>query len=84
MDQTVEDLKSTSFLLQHGVCLLQAHTESLSLSMIRYTYTFLFEIYSYIALLTYQPSAGREGWWIHINVRPGKQAHPQGSSMIHF
>lgn len=83
-DQTGKDLKSTSFSVQRWVCLLQ-HIQKASLSLYIDTYMmFLFEIHSYIALLTYRPSAARERWWIHINVHPGKQAHPQGSSMIHF
>ena len=37
------------------------HIQKLSLFMHRYIYAFLFEIHSYIALLTYRPSAAREG-----------------------
>lgn len=58
-DQTGKDPKSISLVVQRQLCLSQTHAESLFMN--RYIYTFLFEIYSCIALLTYRPSAAREG-----------------------
>lgn len=58
-DQTGNDLKSISLLVQWQVCLSQTHIESLF--MHRYVYMFLFEIPSCMALLTFRPSAASEG-----------------------
>lgn len=58
-ESTGKDLQSISLLVQWQVCLSQTHTESLF--MHRYVYMFLFEIPSCMALLTFRPSAAREG-----------------------
>lgn len=84
VDQTRKDPKSSSCLVQPWLCSYRQAQKASLPTWIGTTHMFLSKIHSYTALLTYQPFAAGEGWRIHINVHPGKQAHPQGSSMIHF
>lgn len=85
VDQTRKDLRrSSSCLVQPWLCSYR-HAQRVSPPpSMGTTHVLLSGIHSCTALVTLQPSAAGEGWWIHINVHPGKQARPQGSSMIHF